>query len=85
MSRVFQTFSRFAPKKLLFTRVDETTHFGALVGESNRCSLPISFLSNGQQIPDDLEPATPERLAKLILGADPQPREKTLLVKGAGA
>ena len=29
--------------------------------------LPLSFLSNGQSVPDDIIPATPERLAELLL------------------
>ena len=29
--------------------------------------LPLSFLSNGQSVPDDIIPATAERLAELLL------------------
>ena len=67
------------PAKLLFTRLDETDSFGALVSESARRDLPISFLATGQQIPDDLEPATSERLAQLVLGS------AALAARSAGA
>ena len=69
MARVIDEYSIFHPKKLLFTRIDETSQYGALVSESVRRRLPISFLATGQQIPDDLEPATKSRLAELILGS----------------
>jgi flagellar biosynthesis protein FlhF len=69
MDRVIGEYSIFQPKKLLFTRIDETAQYGALVSEAARCSLPISFLGTGQQIPDDLEPATKARFSELILGA----------------
>lgn len=70
MARVIERYEIFAPKKLLFTRIDETERFGALVNEAARRSLPVSFLASGQQIPDDLEPATKARIAGLVLGTD---------------
>ena len=85
MSTAIELYSCFAPKKLLFTRIDETAQYGTMVGESARSSLPISFFANGQQIPDDLEAATPEKLAELILGTEPQQHEPARLAKGAAA
>ena len=61
-------FSEFSPHKLLFTRLDETRTFGALLNESVRTGKPMSFLSTGQQIPEDLETATKSRIADLVLG-----------------
>jgi flagellar biosynthesis protein FlhF len=84
MSRAIQLYSCFGPKKLLFSRIDETVQYGPIAGESARWSLPISFLTNGQQIPDDLEPASPEKLSELILGAT-QPRRQSAMSKGASA
>jgi flagellar biosynthesis GTPase FlhF len=69
MNRAIRQYLPFGPKKLLFTRIDETRDVGALVATANRWSLPISFWGTGQQIPDDIEPASREALAKLILGA----------------
>jgi flagellar biosynthesis protein FlhF len=69
LSRVIDRYEIFQPKKLLFTRVDETDRYGALVSEAARRSLPISFLATGQQIPDDLEPASKELIADRVRGA----------------
>lgn len=66
MARLIDRYSIFQPKKLLFTRLDETDRYGALISEAARRSLPLSFLSTGQQIPDDLEPATKSRLVELV-------------------
>jgi len=73
MARIADRYGIFQPKKLLFTRLDETTRYGALVSEASRRSLPISFLGTGQQIPDDLEAATKEFLTGKVRGEDPQP------------
>jgi flagellar biosynthesis protein FlhF len=67
LARISDRFQMFAPDKLLFTHMDETERYGALISESVRTSLPISFLSNGQCIPDDLEPASNALLAGLVM------------------
>jgi flagellar biosynthesis protein FlhF len=73
MARIAERYAVFQPKKLLFTRLDETSRYGALVSEASRRGLPISFLATGQQIPDDLEPATKEFIAGKVRGDNPQP------------
>ncbi len=70
LARFADRYSVFQPKKLIFTRLDETTQYGALVSQAARLDLPISFLATGQQIPDDLEEATPRRLTDLVLGVE---------------
>lgn len=67
-SRVHAAYALFRPSKLLFTRIDETSHYGAIVNLSAETNLPVSFLCSGQQIPDDLEEATSCRIESLILG-----------------
>jgi flagellar biosynthesis protein FlhF len=74
LSRVIDRYQIFQPKKLLFTRLDETDRYGALVSEAARRSLPISFLATGQQIPDDLEPASKEFIADKVRGTQPSTR-----------
>ena len=71
LARTIDRYSIFRPHKLLFTRIDETSQYGALISEAHRLSLPLSFLATGQQIPEDLEPADKARLAELILGVTP--------------
>lgn len=67
LSEAIDRFEIFAPAKLIFTRLDETSAWGGMIGESVRTGKPISFLSTGQQIPEDLEPATAERLLERVL------------------
>ncbi len=71
VSRVVDCFEMFRPRKLLFTKLDETSAFGLIVNEAARTSKPLSFLSSGQQIPEDLEPATKERVLDLVLKRAP--------------
>ncbi len=64
--RQVDLFREFRPRKLIFTRMDETTRFGSLVSLAARTRLEVSFLAQGQRIPDDLEIATREGLVKLL-------------------
>ncbi len=67
LSATVDRFLPFHPAKLLFTRLDETSCFGPLLNESARTGIPLSFLGNGPQIPEDIEPAEPAAVARLIL------------------
>lgn len=67
LSRVVDRFEIFRPQKLLFTRLDETEAFGPILNEAARTAKPVSFLTAGQRIPEDLEPATTERIVNLVL------------------
>jgi flagellar biosynthesis protein FlhF len=60
-------FEAFRPAKIAVTRVDETSTLGAVFSEAARTGKAISYLAAGQQVPDDLEAATPERIVELIL------------------
>lgn len=67
LSHTVERFRRLRPTKLLFTRLDETCTYGPLWSEAVRWNLPVSFLSFGPGIPEDLEPATAVRLVDLAL------------------
>ncbi len=67
LSRVVDRFEPFHPRRLVFTRLDETEAFGPLVNEAVRTGKPVSFLCAGQRIPEDLEPATKDRIIELVL------------------
>lgn len=67
LTRIVDSFEIFRPKRLLFTKLDETGSFGPMLNESVRTGKPLSFFTNGQRIPEDLETASRDRLAELIL------------------
>jgi flagellar biosynthesis protein FlhF len=67
LRRGVEQYRAFRPAKLLFARLDETDSYGPMLNESVRERLPLSFLSTGQRVPDDLAPATEARLIDLML------------------
>lgn len=66
MARSLEAFSVFRPAKLLFTRLDETAAWGSVFCVAARTGKPLSFLAHGQMIPEDLEPATKNRVLEGI-------------------
>lgn len=61
---------RFRPlgyHHLLATKLDEARSAGPLLGLALERDLTVSYLSTGQEVPDDLEVATPRRLAHLLI------------------
>ncbi len=66
LTLVAERFGIFHPSSLLFTRLDETACFGTAFSLSVRMGIPISFLGTGQEIPDDLVPATKERILDMV-------------------
>ena len=70
LKRMAQQYEIFRPSKLLFTRSDETNTYGSMLNLSLQTGKPVSFLSSGQQIPEDIAPATKDVLVDMILKRD---------------
>ena len=63
---------RFAPvgaNRLILTKLDEAQCLGTLLPLLRTSRLPLSYLTVGQNVPDDIEVADPVRLAQQILGS----------------
>lgn len=65
--KILERFSACRPDRLLFTKTDETDSLGFIVNLLFDRRIALSYLTNGQSVPDDIEPARPEVLAKLLL------------------
>ena len=51
----------------IVTKIDEATALGNVLSLARRCDLPFSYLTDGQNVPDDISVAEARTLAKLIL------------------
>ncbi|AOH48492.1 MAG: flagellar biosynthesis protein FlhF [Centipeda sp. (in: firmicutes)] len=66
-AEIMERFSVCKPDRIIFTKTDETRTIGMVLNLLAGKGLPLSFLSNGQSVPDDIIPATADRLAELLL------------------
>jgi flagellar biosynthesis protein FlhF len=52
---------------LFFTKIDETAYPGTILNLAYKTKLPLTYISTGQNVPEDLKIITPERLASYLL------------------
>jgi flagellar biosynthesis protein FlhF len=62
---------------LLFTKLDETTTYGTILNVMRDFGLPASFFTIGQNVPNDIEVARPERFVDLLYGNAPIRKEQS--------
>jgi flagellar biosynthesis protein FlhF len=65
-----ERFADVGTTALLLTKLDEANSLGHLVSLVRSCRLPISYLTDGQNVPDDIQVAERRRLAYLLLGIE---------------
>jgi flagellar biosynthesis protein FlhF len=53
---------------LILTKLDEANGLGNLLPLLRSSRLPLSYLTDGQNVPDDIQTAEAARLAQRILG-----------------
>lgn len=71
MRDVYKQFKILKPNRLLVTKLDEGASLGSLLSIARESRLPLSFVTNGQNVPDDIEPAAADKLAELVLNSVP--------------
>jgi flagellar biosynthesis protein FlhF len=65
IDELHRRFAGLAPRRLLFTKLDECDSVPELIAAPARLRLPITWLATGQAVPEDLEVATASRLLEL--------------------
>lgn len=70
LEQTAERFKSVGTTALVLTKLDEATGLGNLVPLLRSSGLPLSYLTNGQNVPDDIETATPRRVARLALAMD---------------
>lgn len=65
---ILKAYAPLAPRGIVLTKLDEAEQLGAAVHTAVTGGIPVSYLTDGQRIPDDLQLASGARLADLLLG-----------------
>ncbi len=64
---VIKGFAPLEPNRLMFTKLDESSCFGNILNLTSSLKKPISYLTIGQDVPDDIELATTEQITEYLL------------------
>jgi len=60
-------FAVFRPEGLVISKLDEASVYGAIYNVFQKSKLPLLYFTTGQKVPDDIEEATRERVASLVM------------------
>lgn len=70
MRIIAENFSKFKLDKVLYTKLDETLTYGAVINLAKEFRLRHSYVTNGQNVPDDIVELDEEHLVDLVLEED---------------
>lgn len=70
LCRTAERFGALCPDRAILTKLDEAVHFGVIVNAAKFTSLRLSYVTTGQEVPDQIELAASDRLARTILDGE---------------
>jgi flagellar biosynthesis protein FlhF len=70
LTETITRFSRLGIDNTIFTKVDECINLGIILNTQIHNTSPISYITNGQRVPEDLFEADKKKITELIM---PQP------------
>jgi flagellar biosynthesis protein FlhF len=68
MDEILSSYKEMRYSKLLITKLDETRTYGTILNAVKMTDCPLSYITSGQNVPDDIEIASSEKIAEMILG-----------------
>jgi len=68
LRNVVSKFSELEPDRALLTKLDETSTYGEMINLKENFDLSLSYLTCGQDVPEDLETAGADQIYKYLFG-----------------
>lgn len=62
LTEILQQFEPFHYRGIILTKLDETMHIGNIISVLSEKRKPIAYVTDGQVVPQDIEPATVSRI-----------------------
>lgn len=66
--KITEAYSEIAEYRLIFTKLDETSTIGNIFNIKMLTGAPLSYATNGQNVPDDISRMDPQNVARQLLG-----------------
>ncbi|MCL1910772.1 MAG: flagellar biosynthesis protein FlhF [Leptospirales bacterium] len=68
LNDIFQAFDAINFNSVIITKVDETSNIGNVVDVADKYNKPISYFTNGQDVPNDIVVADSDKIVELMIG-----------------
>jgi len=66
--RIVESYLPSGAQRVIFTKWDEANTPGLVYNISYKYKIPLSYITYGQNVPDDIEIADPDKITQAILG-----------------
>lgn len=70
MVEIIERYNYLGNIKVIFSKLDETNQLGNILNLKSRYNIKLSYMTTGQNVPDDLDLIDTQYIARLILGGD---------------
>jgi len=70
MEAIYEQFSLINIQKLIFTKKDETSYYGAMLNMVAKYRIGVAYITTGQNVPDDIIEGSSERMIDMIVESD---------------
>ncbi len=67
LAEVFKAYDILHIDNVIITKVDETSYIGNVISVADNYNKPISYITNGQEVPNDIAIAEPDMMVNMIL------------------
>jgi len=67
LDSIFSSFGKLEYSSVMITKADETNFLGNVITIADKYNKPISYIANGQEVPNDIMPADADRLADMMM------------------
>lgn len=68
--KINQVYSHIKKYSIIFTKLDETTCLGNILNMKLATGVPLSYVTSGQAVPDDISIIDAQKIARSILGGN---------------
>jgi flagellar biosynthesis protein FlhF len=68
LKQIVDSYKAFTDFSLIFTKLDETANYGNIYNIRQYSGKNLSYITNGQKVPEDIEVLNPQKLVKNLLG-----------------
>jgi flagellar biosynthesis protein FlhF len=65
---IFKAFGKINFNSVIITKVDESSYIGSVINVADKFKKPISYYTNGQEVPNDIYVAEPNKIVDMIIG-----------------
>ena len=70
MQEIASVYAKLTDFSLIFTKLDETSSSGVLLNMKMKTKCPLSYVTWGQNVPDDMGEVDAQKIAKELLSGN---------------